>query len=220
MNVFSPCRATSVSTCWALLTLVPRCSRYRADTLATLTLPPPAAEGTILCHASLSAGTAVTILPCPATLAVTVSAVTHSMTYNTKTLKQHTRHINMWIISNIQMWLLTSTQLPTETDTRVIVTFAVRSVDAAKAGCMTHTLSAVALPLTTAYLGLIVCKAVIQQSTFLIALALCSQEAWLTHAHATLESPLAFDAVAAVCLRRLPAVTGAKRLQFHLQSVL
>lgn len=120
----------------------------------------------------------------------------------------------------IHMQSLTSAELPTEANTGVIVTLAVRSIDEAKTGCMTHTLPTVALPLTTAYLGLVVCEAVTQQSTFLIAFALCSQEPRLAHAHAALESPLALGALAAVCFRRPPAVTRAKRLQFHLQTVL
>lgn len=118
------------------------------------------------------------------------------------------------------MLSLTSAELPTEANTGVIVTLAVRSVDASKVGRMTHTLAAVALPLTTAYLGLIACETVTQQSALLIAFALCSDEPRLTHAHTAMESPLAFGALAAVCFRRLPAVTRAKRLQFHLQGVL
>lgn len=96
------------------------------------------------------------------------------------------------------MKLLTSAELPTEENTGVIVTLAVGTIDAPKTGCMTHTLSTVALPLTTAYFRLIVCEAVAQQSALLIAFALRSQEARLTYAHAALENPLAFSALAAV----------------------
>lgn len=118
------------------------------------------------------------------------------------------------------MRLLTSTELPSEANTGVIVTLAVRSVNATEARCMTHTLPAVALPLTAAYFGRIVRSAVTRQSALLIAFALRSQEPRLTHAHATLESPLVLGALAAVCLRRLLAVAGAEGLQFHLQTVL
>lgn len=114
----------------------------------------------------------------------------------------------------------TSAELPVGANTGVIVTLAVRSVDASEAGWVTRTLSAVALTLAAAYLRLIVGEAVAQQSAFLIALALRSQEARLAHTHAALESPLALDALAAVCFGSLPAVTRAKRLQFHLQTVL
>lgn len=76
LNVLSPCRATGVSTCRTLLTLVPRRSRYSADTVATLTFPPAAADGAILRHARLGAGAAVAILPRPATLTVALPAVT------------------------------------------------------------------------------------------------------------------------------------------------
>lgn len=118
------------------------------------------------------------------------------------------------------MQLLTSTELSAETDTGVIVTLAVRPVDAPKAGRMTHTLATIALTLTVAYLRLIVCEAVTRQSALLIAFTLFSQEPRLTHANAALESPLALGAQAAVRFVWLLAVTRAKRLQFHLQSVL
>lgn len=85
---------------------------------------------------------------------------------------------------------------------------------------MTHTLSAVTLALTTAYLCLIIGEAVTQQSAFLIAFTLSSQETRLTHTHATLESPLTLSAEAAVRLGGLFTVTGAQRLQFYVQTVL
>lgn len=97
MNVFWPCRATGVSTCCALLTLVPRCSRYRADTVATLTSPPTTAESAILWHARLSASAAVTILPCPAAFTVTLPAVTHPVAYKQKIPKaigSTQKHVN------------------------------------------------------------------------------------------------------------------------------
>lgn len=105
-----------------------------------------------------------------------------------------------------RMSLLTSTEFPTETNTGVIVTLTVWAVDSAKARRMTHALSAVALPLTTAYLRVIISEAVTQQCALLITFTLSSQEPRLTHAHATVESPLALDALAAVCYGRLPAV--------------
>lgn len=115
--------------------------------------------------------------------------------------------MNMGIIHEIHLLLLTSTEFPAEANTGVIVTLTVRSVDTAKAGWVTHTLTAITLPLTTAYVRLIVCNAVAQQCTLLITFTLRSQEPRLTHAHATMESPLAVDALAAVCHRRLMAVT-------------
>lgn len=115
---------------------------------------------------------------------------------------------------------LTSTELPAEADAGVVVTLAVRPIDAAEAGCVTHTLSAVALSLTTAYPRLVAREAVAQQGAVLVALALRSQEPRLAHAHATVESALARRALAAVGFGRLPAVARAKRFQFHLQTVL
>lgn len=82
--MLSPCRATGVSACWAFFTLVPRCSWHRADALATLASPAAAAEGTVLRHARLGAGAAITILPRPVAFAVTLPAVTHSVTYKEK----------------------------------------------------------------------------------------------------------------------------------------
>ena len=85
----SPCRAAGVPTRSALLTVVPRCSRQGADAPAALAPPPAAAERAVLRHARLRAGAAVTILPRPAALAETLSAVTHAVTYKTqRSLKQ------------------------------------------------------------------------------------------------------------------------------------
>lgn len=85
---------------------------------------------------------------------------------------------------------------------------------------MTHTLSTVTLALAAAYLCIITSQAVTQQSALLIAFAVHSHEARLTHTYATLESPLALSAQAAVGLRGLPAVTGAQRVQLDVQTVL
>lgn len=104
------------------------------------------------------------------------------------------------------MLLLTSAEFPSEANTGIIVALAVWPVDSSEAGCMTHTLAAVALPLTTAYLRLIAGEAVAQQKAFLIAFTLCAHETRLTHAHATVESPLALHALAAVGFRVLPAI--------------
>ena len=124
------------------------------------------------------------------------------------------------IIVTFREWPLTSTEFSPEASTGVVVTLAVRSIDAAEAGCMTHTLAAVALPLTAACFGLIAGKAVAQHNPLLVALAPCSQEPRLAHAHAAMELSQALGALAAVCFRGLPAVARAKRLQFHLQTVL
>ena len=105
------------------------------------------------------------------------------------------------------MLSLTSTELPTEANAGVIVALAERSIDATKAGRVTPTLAAVALPLTAADLGLVACKTVTHQGAFLTAFALGSHEAWLAHAYAAVECPLAFSALAAVCFRGLQAVT-------------
>jgi len=82
-DVFSPCRAAGVSARRALLTPVPRRSRYGADAVAALASPPPAAESAILRHAGLGAGAAVTILSRPAAFAVTLPTVTRPMAYKT-----------------------------------------------------------------------------------------------------------------------------------------
>jgi len=118
------------------------------------------------------------------------------------------------------MGSLTSTELPTEANTGVIVTLAVWSIDAAKIGCMTHTLPTITATLTVAYLRVIGREAVTQQSALFIAFALSSQKPRMTHAHATLESSPTLSALATVSWKRLLAVTRAKRLQFHLQDVL
>lgn len=71
-----------------------------------------------------------------------------------------------------------------------------------KVGWMTHTLAAVALSLSAAYLRLIVGQTVAGQSAFLAAFALRTHEPRLAHTHPTVESPLAFHALAAVGFRR------------------
>lgn len=81
MSALSPCRCTGASTGWTLLTLVPRCSGYSADTVATYTFPPAAAKWAILRCARLHAGAAVTVLPFPSVFTNTLSAVAHSMAY-------------------------------------------------------------------------------------------------------------------------------------------
>ena len=117
--------------------------------------------------------------------------------------------------------VITSAQLSSEANTGVIVALAVGPVDASEAGGVTHTLSAVALALAAAYLGLIAGLAVARQSTLLIALAARAHEARLTHAHAALESPLPRAALAAVsCLWGRAAVTRAERVQLDVQRVL
>lgn len=79
MKVFSPCRATGISACGTLLTLVPRCFGNRADALAALASAAPAADCSILGHAGLSAGATVTVLSCPAALTVALSTVADAM---------------------------------------------------------------------------------------------------------------------------------------------
>lgn len=86
-NVFSPCRVAGVSTCGALFTPVPGCSGYRAHAVAALTSPTTAAESAILWRARLGAGAAVAIVPFPAALAMTLAAVTHSVTYGKRVTK-------------------------------------------------------------------------------------------------------------------------------------
>lgn len=115
---------------------------------------------------------------------------------------------------------LTSAELPSETNTRVIVTLTVGTIDATKAGCLTHTLPTVTVPLTVAYLRVIGGEAVTQQNTLLIAFTLSSVKAWVTRTHATVENPLTLGALAAVGRGGLLAVAGAKRLHFHLQAAL
>lgn len=115
----------------------------------------------------------------------------------------------------------TSAEFPSEADAGVVVTLAVLPVDASEGRCVAHALSAVALALAAAHLRLVAGQAVAQQGIFLVALALGAQEARLAHAHAALEVPLALGALLSAGLAALPAaVTGAQRLQLHLQRVL
>lgn len=78
---FLPSRVTGVSTGRAPFTGVSRGSGHGTHTLPAHTLPPSAAQRSVLRHTRVPAAAAVTVLPRPAALTHTLAAVTVPVTY-------------------------------------------------------------------------------------------------------------------------------------------
>lgn len=88
VSFYSLCISAGVYACRTPFTLFSRCPGNRADALATIAFPPATAETAVLRHARLRAAAAVAVFPRPAGFTVTLSAVTHSMTYKHEILQE------------------------------------------------------------------------------------------------------------------------------------